>query len=270
MASEIVRQDVQSLVDGWLKAEQEGTQFPVDFDIAWSIAGYTRKDNAKRKLVSTASGLVKDEDFAFLISEEWSQEGRSSDLIVMTCDAFKQFCLMAKTDQGKAIRLYFIDAEKKWKLVQQHAPAIAQEIELMHLKIELAKQEAIKATAEEKVLSIRQYVATALPESVQQKILGFSEIKTIEYRDRILHDDDVVRDGSTINKTEICRRLNLATRSGAPDYKKLNKVLCQMKLPDDAWRSVASIRENEELCSEYWGEIERKYLSSDRNLYLGE
>ena len=38
MANDIVKQDVQSLIDGWLKAEQEGVQFPVNFDLAWAIA----------------------------------------------------------------------------------------------------------------------------------------------------------------------------------------------------------------------------------------
>ena len=43
-------EDYAALVERWLKAEKEGNQFPVEFDIAWQIAGYSRKDHGKRLL----------------------------------------------------------------------------------------------------------------------------------------------------------------------------------------------------------------------------
>ena len=270
MDNKIVKQDVQTLVDGWLRAEENGETFPVDFDVAWAIAGYSTKGNAKRKLTGSSSKLTENQDFAFINSDKWSQGGRSSDYIKMSCDGFKQFCLMANTDEGTATRLYFIDIEKKWRLARQVAPQFTQEIEVLHLKIELAKQEAIKSASEERVLSIRQYVVQSCPEPVQQKILGYTEIKVVETRDRLLQGNDLIRDGSTINKTEMCRRLNFITKNGAPDYKKLNKFLESADIPGEAWKLVASLRENEELDLIHWQEIERKWMNSDRNLYLGE
>jgi|GEM_PF-3631424 len=277
MAEDIVRQGAQTLIDGWLKAEQEGEAFPVDFDLAWTIAGYSTKGNAKKKLLSASSKLTKGKDFAFIQSDKWSQGGRSSDLIEMSCDGFKQFCLMANTDEGTAIRLYFIDAEKKWKLVQQHAPQVASEIEMMQYRIELAKIEAQKEQAisaakeaDERLLMFRHVIATTMPEPVQQKILGYSEVKTVEYRDRVIHDDDIIRDGSTINKTEMCRRLNFLTKGGSPDYKRLNRFLLTAKIPVSAWKLVASIRENEEMDLAHWQEVESKWMGSDRNLFVGE
>lgn len=75
--------DEQSLVQQWLEAEKNGEQFPVDFNIAWTMAGYSRKDHAKRRLETE---LSLGTDFAFLKSGEWTQQGRSSDLIQLTCD----------------------------------------------------------------------------------------------------------------------------------------------------------------------------------------
>jgi len=68
------------------------------------------------------------------------QVGRSSDLITMTCDTFKHFCLLAKTDQGRNTRQYFIEAEKKWKLVETHFPQVSENIESLRLALEIEKQ----------------------------------------------------------------------------------------------------------------------------------
>jgi phage anti-repressor protein len=268
VANEIVRHDITVLVDSWLDAESKGEKFPVPFDTAWMLAGYSRKDNAKRKLTNSNSGLIEGEDFALLRSAEWTQEGRSSDLIVMTCDAFKQFCLMAKTPEGKQTRLYFIECEKKWKLVQNVAPEFAQEIEILHLKAEIAKQEAIKAQAEEKALALRHYVVTALPEAVQQKVLGYSVIEKVEYRDRIIHNDDIINDGSTILKKDLCLRYGLLTRNGSPDYKALNRYLG--KLPPESFQLSVRIQDNNELLRTALPKLDELIYGSDRQRYIGE
>lgn len=265
MDNKIVKQDVQTLVDGWLRAEENGEAFPVDFELAWTIAGYARKDNAKRGMKALKEG----KHFSAQMRKT-SQGGRPVEMIRLSCDGMKHLCLSAGTVEGEAIRDYFIETEKKWRLAQQVAPQFTQEIEVLHLKIELAKQEAIKSASEERVLSIRQYVVQSCPEPVQQKILGYTEIKVVETRDRLLQGNDLIRDGSTINKTEMCRRLNFITKNGAPDYKKLNKFLESADIPGEAWKLVASLRENEELDLIHWQEIERKWMNSDRNLYLGE
>lgn len=126
--------DVQNLVDNWLKLESEGEQFPVNFDIAWKIAGYSTKANAKRKLTGKTSYLIQNQDYVLekgdiIRSEQSLLNGRSSDLIRLSCDAFKHFCLIAETEQGRQIRQYFIEAEKKWRIVQRDYPQVAQKVE---------------------------------------------------------------------------------------------------------------------------------------------
>ena len=105
--------DYSKIVDRWLSAEKDGTEFPVEFEIAWKLAGYARKDHAKRRITSKSSYLKEGRDY-LPTSGEWLTSGRSSDSMLLTCDAFKHFCLMAETEQGEQIRQYFIESEKKW------------------------------------------------------------------------------------------------------------------------------------------------------------
>ena len=121
-----------SIIDKWMEQERNGVKFPADFDIVWKIAGYSNKANAKRKLTKLSEGAD------FLRSDEMVVRpqggGKKAQLIEMTCDAVKHFCLLAETEQGKAIRQYFIEAEKKWKLVEQHRPDVAHDIEMIKNK----------------------------------------------------------------------------------------------------------------------------------------
>lgn len=124
--------NIQVLIDKWLEQEQRGTRFPVDFDTAWHIAGYSNKANAKRKLEK----LVEGSDFSSVMRKN-GQRGRSSHSINLTCDAFKHFCLLAETEEGRQIRQYFVECEKKWKLVEQHHPKVAQEVSIELRKMEM-------------------------------------------------------------------------------------------------------------------------------------
>jgi hypothetical protein len=121
----IVKQDIANLIDGWLEQESKGVQFPVPFDLAWQIAGYSTKANAKAKGLNK---LEKGIDFSSQGMKS-NTGGRSSELIGMTCDAFKHFCLMAHTQEGRQIRQYFIEAEKRWRAVQRDFPAVAAQVD---------------------------------------------------------------------------------------------------------------------------------------------
>ena len=265
-----ISSDITTLIDQWMEAERNGEQFPVPFEAAWAIAGYSTKASAKRALTD----LTEDEDFSTMLLK--SNGGRSSRVFSLTCDAFKDFCLMAKTDQGKLIRKYFIDAEKKWKLTQQIAPQIANEVEMMHMKIELAKIEAQKefAIAQAKqadlqLVQFRHTIVSTAPEYVQQKVLGFSVVEKVEYRDRLVNNSgNVLDDGSTVTKKELCQRLGFIAKGGAPDYKRLNLYLD--KLPHTAFDTVAYVQENRQLRRDWIANLEAMIRDSDRQYWLGE
>ena len=143
-------------------------------------------------------------------------------------------------------------------------------VQEMKLKIELAKLERDKAAIENRTIELRHAVVTTCPEHVQQKILGYQLVEKVEYRDRVLFDDDVIRDGSTLNKTQLCHRLGILTTKGKPNYKKLNAVIEKAALPSEAFKLTAAIRENEELRAEFLPALEKFYNEGDRQLWMGE
>ena len=142
-------------------------------------------------------------------------------------------------------------------------------IENMKLKIQLASLENSKAQAELQILQLRQYVTTALPEPVQQKILGYQTIETVEYRDRIIAEDRLLNDGNSVTKTELCRRYGYLTKSGAPDYQRLNKRLKDLNLPSEYWELRARIQDTQEFRREYLPELDRMMTNGDQ-MWLGE
>jgi phage anti-repressor protein len=266
--------NVEQLIEQWYQQERKGIQFPVPFNIAWQIVEYSTKGNAKRLLTAKKSHFVVNEDYV-INSDKSSPEGRSSDSIFLSCDTFKHFCLMAGTAQGRLIRQYFIECEKKWKLVEKHYPKIAEDIELIRMReehaildkrIELARLEKEKEQAIFNAQSFRYTITQTCPEHVQQKVLGYTEVKTVEYRDRIIKDDDIINDGSTVNKTWLCNRLGFM-KNGRPDTKKLNAYLAEM--PSEAFELSAYIRENEEFKREYLPLLEQ-VIERQRQLGFGE
>lgn len=143
-------------------------------------------------------------------------------------------------------------------------------IEEMRLKIELAKLENQTELAKQKSLELRHYVVTALPEPQQQRILGYTEVKTVEYRDRIIKDKEVIRDGTTLNKTQLCHRYGFLTKSGKPNFKQLNAKLDALNLPSNAWELKVALRENQEFKAEYLEELDDALMNDDRQMFLGE
>ncbi len=267
MSELIVNQDIRLLIDQWMEAEQNGEQFPVDFDIAWQIAGYSTKQKGQNKLKYLEEG--KD----FLTDRlKTSTGGRPGKLIKMSCDALKHFCLLAETNEGRQIRQYFIESEKKWQLTKKLAPDIAQKIEYQHLINEGLRLEAQKISSELALLQFRKLVTDIAPEIIQQKILGYTEIKHIEYRDRLIKDEEMINDGSTVTKTELCRRYGLTTPKGKPDYKRLNYLIDDAGLNDDPeyWDEAFSIRQDKQLKREAVPVLDDYYKSSPRQPYLIE
>lgn len=84
-------------------------QYPVNMDDAWTWLGYAAKKNGKESFINCS--FTEGEDFCRL-SGKTSQGGRPSESIYLTVDCFKTWGMMAKTEQGKLIRRYFLECEK--------------------------------------------------------------------------------------------------------------------------------------------------------------
>jgi len=138
----------------------------------------------------------------------------------------------------------------------------------LELELALAQAQAQRALAEKSVLDTRHLIVVTCPEAIQQKILGYQSV--IEYRDRIVHGEELINDGTTITKTELCKRYGLRTKNGSPDYRALNRLLANNPISPEAWTMKARIQDVPELKREYLSDLDKIFDASDRQRYLGE
>lgn len=100
-------------------------QFPVDLEDATIWLNYHDKSTAKRAFLNCS--FVENLDYC--ISTEPTTTGISAipkQNLVMTAEAFKQWGMMSGTEQGKKVRLYFLECEKVAKQVTSISPDLTQ------------------------------------------------------------------------------------------------------------------------------------------------
>ncbi|YAG10037.1 hypothetical protein NSTC731_06425 [Nostoc sp. DSM 114167] len=90
-----------------LSLYQSDEQFPVNLDDAWQWLGYGKKRTAKDTL---KSNFIEGEDFSRRGIK--SSGGRPSEVLLLSIECFKMLGMLAGTEQGKAIRKYFIECER--------------------------------------------------------------------------------------------------------------------------------------------------------------
>jgi phage anti-repressor protein len=96
---------------------ESSEQFPVDFDQAWQWLGYSRKSDCLEFL---KNNFVVNRDFAATAAKLHSSKGgRPSTEYYLTVECFKMIGMMAGTEQGKQVRLYFLECEKVAKTKSQ-------------------------------------------------------------------------------------------------------------------------------------------------------
>ncbi|TAD95615.1 MAG: hypothetical protein EAZ96_26665, partial [Oscillatoriales cyanobacterium] len=107
--------------------------FPVDFDDAWQWVGYSRKDHAKHSLLQNFRDGF---DFYVPNIREMKKISRyNPEKIYLSIDCFKMFCMLAETELGDNVRLYFLECEKKLHKVMQ----LVQEAQTSQLAQEMAQ-----------------------------------------------------------------------------------------------------------------------------------
>lgn len=96
--------------------------FPVDFDVAWEWLGYARKDLAKRNFLSCnlQFNFVEGIDYEVIWTKKKSRMYHS---FMLSVNCFRVWGKESKTDQGKLVQIYFLEAEsiahlKKEKEIQ--------------------------------------------------------------------------------------------------------------------------------------------------------
>ena len=101
---------------------ESSDRFPVDFDASWQWLGYSSKQKAKDKLINNfemgldyaLNHLVESDNHAGLSAQERAVASKK-EIIKLTTDCFKSFCMMAGTEKGKQVRRYFLMCERELK-----------------------------------------------------------------------------------------------------------------------------------------------------------
>ena len=83
-------------------------RFPIELDSAWEWLGYAQKQNALNTLKSY---FEENLDFSCL-SMKSPTGGRPSHSYLLTVNCFKELGMLAKTEQGKRVRQYFLECER--------------------------------------------------------------------------------------------------------------------------------------------------------------
>jgi phage antirepressor YoqD-like protein len=131
-----------------------GEKFPIDFDDAWQWLGYSTKASAKRKLTSMIDGV----DFSTMMLE--SQNGRPSELIKLSVDAFKNLGMLAGTEKGRQVRRYFLECEA---ISKKPKPVLPQNfIEALEGLIKSEKEKLVLAAANQQLEQEKKVLVDAI------------------------------------------------------------------------------------------------------------
>jgi len=94
--------------------KENKNEFTIDLADIYEFIGFTQKINAKRLLIKN---FIKDNDYKILLFPNEEQKldhrgGHNKEKILLNIDCYKEFCLLAATQQSKKIYKYFIKMEK--------------------------------------------------------------------------------------------------------------------------------------------------------------
>ncbi|HYX18347.1 MAG TPA: hypothetical protein VE944_29070 [Nostoc sp.] len=111
-------------------------KYPVEFEVAWKVLGYSRKDSAKRKLTSYFN---QDTDYRLHSNVESAPDGGLThrEDIYLTVECFKEMGMLAKSEEGKQIRKYFLQCEAIAKEAVRAVPQLQQQIQNLQQSFEL-------------------------------------------------------------------------------------------------------------------------------------
>jgi phage anti-repressor protein len=160
--------------------------FPVDLDDAWQWLGYAKKQNAKDKLTRNFEDNL---DFRITQMRETKQDGSFShcyEKIELTIDCFKSLGMMAGTEQGKAIRKYFLECER---VVKQKASQPMTTIQALTVMVNQMAEQERRMVEQEQQLKLTESRLAAVeceqgryiaPSGNKYTVLGFAVKQGLE------------------------------------------------------------------------------------------
>ncbi|ELS01203.1 hypothetical protein Xen7305DRAFT_00009050 [Xenococcus sp. PCC 7305] len=270
---DLIKNSEQSPFDSIKRYDQYGSEFWDGRDLM-PLLGYRKWERfssvIKKGIISaTAQDLDVDSNF-----EHFPEEGsvktlrENYRLTRVACYLIAQNGDVRKSEIALA-QGYFASQTVRAENIIPHQSDRIRELELHNenLRLQVQANESLKA-----LTAHREYIVTSLPKPVCDRILGVTEVKEIEYRDRIVVEEELVNDGSTVNKSELCKRYGYYTSKGHSDYRALNRFLAEVGADkkEDFWDSTMAIRTNKEFKREYLPMLDKYFQNGNRQMYLGE
>ena len=135
------------------------TDYPINLENVFKMIGFANKGNAMKTI---KSNFTVDEDYKTLLFPMEKQKptgetrgGHNHETIMLNIDTFKNLCMLAKTQQGKEIRRYYV------KLENINNRIIKEEMEdkntQYQLQLEKKEQEIIQIKKKNKLMDKRWY-----------------------------------------------------------------------------------------------------------------
>jgi hypothetical protein len=263
----IVQQSISSLLDAWIASEQKGDRFPVPFDIAWGLAGYSTKASAKRALKDVEASHVSTQ---MLNKPSSNASGFTQfESITLSIDGLKDFCLLAKTEEGRNIRKYFVQAEKELrqlKLEREYPKQITGEIAINptkdllekvniaidtffpHIDIEIRTGMKIEAAC-----NVDPSLKPILEQHKPKILLESPLLSPTEIGKLLEAADGIKRSAQAVNKLLVEKNLQVATGDKKLAYKPIGQGIEFSKLVADTasghGKTIQHLRWYESVCS---------------------
>lgn len=111
--------------------------YPINLEHIFGMIGFANKANAKRTI---KNNFVNEEDYkiVFIRTDENPKNdlgGRPEEIVMLNTDTFKNLCMLAKTENGKKIRKYYVKLESVYNEI------INDEIQQSKRELEESKRE---------------------------------------------------------------------------------------------------------------------------------
>ena len=133
--------------------------YPINLEDVFPMIGFANKENAKRTL---KNNFTENEDYKKLLVHTDEQKngenrgGHNKETVMLNVDTFKNLCMLAKTDQGKKIRKYYVKLEnvynelvkdeicQKQLEIQKQKELLEKETKQLQDSLEQTQQELVK------------------------------------------------------------------------------------------------------------------------------
>lgn len=122
--------------------------FPINLENVLKMMGFAHKKNAKRTL---ENNFTENEDYKIVllrteqnlnVDSNKNLGGRPEETIMLNIDTFKNLCMMIKTDQGKAIRKYYVKLENIYnQIIKEEIEEKQKQLQEKDRELELTKKQ---------------------------------------------------------------------------------------------------------------------------------